>query len=65
MKAEITNTFKVLGHQEGKVEVYGFGVIDLDKISLQEATDLHKIGCPIFVKLSKDEKAEAKKIEKA
>lgn len=65
MKAEITNTFKVLGHQEGKVEVQNFGVIDLDKITLLEATDLYKAGCPIFVKLSKEDKAEAKKIDKA
>ena len=61
MKAEVLSVFKIQGNLTGKHEVNGFGILDFDKIDLEEATALHKAGCEVFVKLTKEDKAEAKK----
>lgn len=68
MKAEVAQAFKIQGDLKGKHEVNGFGVIDFDKISLEDAKAYHKAGCQVFIPKSKAEtaeaKADAKKIDK-
>jgi len=63
MKAEVTNKYKIKGNTKGKHDVAGFGVIDLDKLTLEEADALHKAGCPILSKKDKAEKAVEKTAE--
>jgi hypothetical protein len=60
MHLEIEKKYKIKGNTTGKHDVNGFGVLDFDKLTLEEADALFKAGCPIFEKKDKAESSVAK-----